>query len=202
MLLDLFAVFCRIGPATFGGGYAMIPVLEEEIVRKRSWLMQKEMGDLISVAGSAPGGVGVNAATFIGYRLAGVPGAIAAVVGIALPTFVIAAALGLIYTKLEDEPKVQAALLGIRGAVLGLIAIAGIKMARNALFDRSTVVLFAAALSLLILTGAHPFYLILAGMGAGWAIAVGKRLLGCKVRLDKAPRPAPDADIRFPEYYI
>ncbi len=74
-LWNIFWAFFKIGPTTFGGGYAMIPVLEREVVQKRQWVNGNEMSDVLSIAGSAPGGIGVNASAFIGYRLAGVPGA-------------------------------------------------------------------------------------------------------------------------------
>ncbi|WP_347231154.1 chromate transporter [Paenibacillus sp. DMB5] len=75
VLLQLFTIFFKLGPSTFGGGYAMIAAIEREIVNKKAWLKPGEIGDMVSVAGSAPGGVAVNSAAFVGYKLAGVLGA-------------------------------------------------------------------------------------------------------------------------------
>lgn len=87
MLTQLFVVFFKLGPSTFGGGYAMITAIEREIVDKKAWLKPNEVGDMISVSASAPGGVVVNSAAFVGYRLAGIMGAIISVIAITLPTF-------------------------------------------------------------------------------------------------------------------
>src|SRR5690606_3195030 len=109
MLLPLFWTFFRIGPATFGGGYAMISLIEHETVTKRNWIDEQEFSNLISIAGSAPGGVGVNAAAFIGYRLAGIGGAVVSIIGITLPTFLIVLGLSFLYISMDGNPKVAAA---------------------------------------------------------------------------------------------
>lgn len=131
LLFQLFWVFVRIGPVTFGGGYAMIPMIEREISAKRKWLGEEEMDEILSLAGAAPGGVGVNAAAFIGYRLAGVTGAIAAIAGITIPTFIIVCLLSAVYSQLTDQPKVIAAMKGINGAVIALILVAAYRMVRT-----------------------------------------------------------------------
>src|SRR4051812_8766650 len=112
MLSQLFWAFFRIGPSTFGGGYAMMPSIEREVVVKKQWMEDKELADMMSLAGSAPGGVGVNAAAFVGFRKAGIAGAIAAVTGVTLPTLLIVIALSVFYLLFQDNPKVAAALKG------------------------------------------------------------------------------------------
>ncbi|WP_046216222.1 chromate transporter [Paenibacillus wulumuqiensis] len=201
ILLELFLVFFKIGPATFGGGYAMIPMIEREIVHKRRWINEQELDDLLSLAGSAPGGVGVNASTFIGYRMGRVPGAIAALLGITFPTFLIVFAISLFYSRFGDVHKVQAAFLGIKGAVIGLIAVAAYRMGKNALFDRTTIIVAAGALILLLLTGLNPVILILCGLLLGILIIRVKKHFGLNARTEKE-RPADQDRQAQIEYYI
>ncbi|MFC4101404.1 chromate transporter [Paenibacillus xanthanilyticus] len=201
LLFDLFWTFCRIGPSAFGGGYAMIPIIEREAVAKRQWIPESELGELLTVAGTAPGGVGVNAAAFIGYRTAGVAGAIAAVAGITLPTFLIVFLLGLGYSAFGQHAKVEAALQGIHGAVIALIAAAAYKMAKTSLFDKATAGVAALALMLLIWTPIHPAILMVLGVAAGIAIIRAKERLGMRARTEKA-QPNVGEAVYYPEYYI
>ena len=94
----------KMGPVSFGGGYALIPVIEREVVEKRKWLQAEEVTDIVAVSGSVPGAIAINSATFIGYRIAGVMGAIAAMLGILLPTLCIVAGLSICYLQLKDNP--------------------------------------------------------------------------------------------------
>jgi len=186
LLLQLFWIFFKIGPATFGGGYAMMPMIEKEFVDKRKWMDRQEMSDLMSLAGSAPGGVGVNASAFLGYRLGKIPGALAATLGITLPTFIIVFLLSVFYSMFREEPKVQAAFKGIHGAVIGLIAVAAFKMGKNALFDRTTVITAAGSLALLLLTGLNPMVLIAVGLVLGITVIRLKKRLGLPVHTERA----------------
>ncbi|MGI2297133.1 chromate transporter [Paenibacillus sp. GXUN7292] len=185
MVIQLFWLFMKIGPVTFGGGYAMMALVEREVVTKRSWLNEREISDLFSVAGSAPGGVAVNVAAFIGYRLAGALGATAAVIGIALPTFAIVLALSLSYSAIEGHPLVESALKGIHAAIIGLIAVAAHRMMKSALFDKTTVAVSLAALVLLIIFHLNPIYIILCGLVIGIIIVNVKKKLGIPVQTEK-----------------
>ncbi|MDR4281811.1 chromate transporter, partial [Bacillus subtilis KCTC 1028 = ATCC 6051a] len=89
LILQIFFVFLKIGPITFGGGYAMIPVIEREIVIKKRWIRPQDVADVLVIAQSVPGAIALNSATFIGYTIAGVQGAVAALIGVLLPTFLI-----------------------------------------------------------------------------------------------------------------
>lgn len=199
LLWNLFWIFFKIGPATFGGGYAMIPIIEREVVMKRQWITTQEMNDLLAIAGSAPGGVGVNASTFLGYRMGKISGAIAAVLGITLPTFMIVFALSAFYSFFQDQPKVQAAFQGIHGAVIGLIAVAAYRMGKNALFDRSTIVVAIGALITLLITGLNPIFMIVFGLGIGILIIQAKKKLGMTTRTEKEEHDRIPPTI---EYYI
>ncbi|MDO3409108.1 chromate transporter [Saccharibacillus sp. CPCC 101409] len=201
LIPQIFAVFCKIGPSTFGGGYAMIATIEKEIVDRKGWMDKSEMGDMISVAGSAPGGVAVNAAAFIGYRLGGVIGALAAVTGITLPTLVVVLLLSLTYALFKDNPKVEAALKGVHAAVVALILVAAWKMARSSLFDVATYTLAAAALAILLFTNLHSIWLILGGPAIGAAVVAIRRLKRPDVRTEPGTQEL-DSSAMMPEYYI
>ncbi|HEY4390858.1 MAG TPA: chromate transporter [Paenibacillus sp.] len=200
-LMQIFAVFFKIGPSTFGGGYAMIATIEQEIVHKKKWMSQEEMGEMVSISGSAPGGVAVNSAAFIGYRLGGVAGAVIAVTAITLPTFFIVLILSLLGAVFKDNVKVAAALKGIHAAVVSLIIVAAYKMWRSSVIDSATLVIAAMAVILLLFTGIHPFYLILGGPIIGIVVVILKRNYGMAVKTERE-RPEEMKEPHFPEYYI
>lgn len=202
MILQLFVTFFRIGPSTFGGGYAMIPVIEREILEKKQWIDEKEMADMVSLSGSAPGGVGVNAAAFVGYRKAGLAGAVAAVAGITLPTFLIVIALSIFYLIFHDNPKVGAALKGIQGAVIALILMAAYRMAKQAVFDVATAFMSISAVLILLLAPISPIYMIAFGLLAGIVFVKGKEWFGFKVRTEKEHHSTTSQESVYPEYYI
>ncbi|TDF97549.1 chromate transporter [Paenibacillus piri] len=179
LLWHIFVSFCKISPISFGGGYAMIPVIEKEVVEQRKWMDSDEMNDVLSIAGSSPGGIAVNAATLTGFRLAGLPGALAAVLGISLPNFIIMLALTIGYAAVQNLPKVTAAFEGIHAAVVGFIAVAGWRMWRSAVYDRSTQLIFIGAVAALLLTHLHPAVLLIIGTVIGvmlykWQVKLGK----------------------------
>lgn len=184
LLWNLFLSFSKISPVTFGGGYAMIPVIEKEIVDTREWMDSEEMNDVLSIASSAPGGIGINAATLIGYRLAGLQGAIAAVLGISLPTFVIMLLLTIGYSFVHEMKKVTAAFEGIHAAVVAFIAVAGWRMLKSAVYDTMTTLIVVGALAALLFSGLHPAVLLLLGTAAGfvfykwkekWGVVLGRK---------------------------
>ncbi len=118
---ELFLTFLKIGAFTFGGGYAMIPLIKREIVEAKEWLTEEEMLDITAVAESTPGPLAVNTATFVGWRAAGTLGALAATVGVVLPSFVIMIVISGILAWVEQAQVVQFAFRGIRAGVLVLI---------------------------------------------------------------------------------
>ncbi|RUS46644.1 chromate transporter [Cohnella sp. AR92] len=201
-LAELLLIFARIGPMTFGGGFAMIPLITEEVVTKRAWLDAKEMDDMLSIASSAPGGVGVNAAAFVGYRRAGVLGAIAAVVGITIPTLIMGLLFYVFYSLLEDNVKVQAALKGIHGAVIGLMLTTAYRMSKTAIFDKMTIGL--ACVSLLGLTILHlnPLLVIVCGTVIGVAYLFIEEKLGRRIATESRRKAKRKPEVYYPEYYI
>ena len=180
----------------------MIPMVEREIVFKRKWLKEDEMNDLLSLASSAPGGVGVNASAFIGYRLWGVAGALAAVVGITLPTFILVCLLSAVYAELAGQPKAEAAMKGIHGAVIALILMAAYRMAKSSIFDKTTAATTVIVLVVLLSTGINPIYMIVIGLFVGILVVQVKQRLGLKVRTEKESEVYSGLESVYPEYYI
>ncbi|PZD97459.1 chromate transporter [Paenibacillus sambharensis] len=201
-LLPLFWVFFRIGPSTFGGGYAMIPAIERELVANKKWIDEKELADMLSIAGAAPGGVGVNAAAFVGYRKAGVAGAIAAVAGMTMPTFLIVICLSLIYLFFQDNPKVEAALKGIHGAIVALILLAAYRMAKSSILDIATTAVSILTFLLLFMAKIHPLAIIISGLFVGILLVKVKELFGLKVKTERTGTSTPKHELVYPEYYI
>ncbi|MFP5115833.1 chromate transporter [Bacillaceae bacterium C204] len=183
MTLQIFWTFFKIGPVTFGGGFAMIPLIEKEVVDRRNWLKREDITDIFALAQSVPGAVAINSATFIGKRMGGIKGAIAAMLGVSLPTFLIVLFLGAMYSLFQDNPKVEAAFLAIRASIVALIVYAAIKTGKTAIVDKSTFGLFVIGVPVLFFI--HPILVILAGAVSGIILTNIKEKLGYKVNTNK-----------------
>lgn len=120
-LWQLFASFFRIGAFTFGGGYAMIPLIQTETVEKRGWISDEDILEIVAIAESTPGPIAINSATFVGYRVAGVAGALCATLGVVLPSFVIILIISYLLREFAQITAVKYAFEGIRAGVLALI---------------------------------------------------------------------------------
>lgn len=131
MLFDLFYIFAKIGAFTIGGGYAMVPLIQSEVVDKRGWIERGEFIDILAVAQSTPGALAINMATFIGYRKKGILGSIAATLGCVMPSFLIILVIAMFFTKLMNVELVQRAFMGIRPAVAALIAFSVYKIGKG-----------------------------------------------------------------------
>ena len=118
---QLFCVFLRIGAFTFGGGYAMIPLIQHEVVENKKWITDDDILNIIAIAESTPGPIAINSATFVGYKTAGFWGAVAATSGVVLPSLVIIIIISLVLTQFEHLTAVKYAFFGIRAGVLALI---------------------------------------------------------------------------------
>jgi len=144
-IILLFSSFIKIGAFTFGGGYAMIPLIQREVVEKRKWITDKEILEIIAIAESTPGPIAVNAATFIGYKTAGFFGAFMATMGVILPSFFIISAVSLVLRQFENLKVVQYAFQGIRAGVLALILKALISMCKQCPRSRISYVIVLIA---------------------------------------------------------
>ncbi len=144
-LLLLYWIFAKISMFTFGGGYAMIPLFQDELVVKGAFLSETEFANLVALAQVTPGPVGLNAATYIGYGQGGIPGALMATLGLVTPSFIITLLAAIFIQKAKDNAILKNALAGVRPAVLGLIAAAVIFFANTSLFTQPINVIWTRA---------------------------------------------------------
>ena len=163
-----FSTFFKIGLFTFGGGYAMIPLIESEVVEKHRWVTKEEFVDLIAIAQSCPGVFAINISTFIGYKLRRTAGAVSCALGTALPSFLIILLIAMFFRQFEDNPVVAAMFRGIRPAVVALIAVPTFKMARQAKLNRYTFWIPIVSALLIWLLGVSPIYIILVAALGGY----------------------------------
>ena len=166
-LLTLFLSFAKVGVTTFGGGYAMIPILEREIVDTKGWASSEELMDYYAVGQCTPGVIAVNTATFIGYKVAGVPGGIVATLGVVFPSVVIISLIAGILTNFADIPAVKSAFAAIRVCVCVLIFNAVLKLWKGAVKDRAALVIFAAVFVLSLFLNLSPVVFVLLCAVAG-----------------------------------
>ena len=156
ILWQLFLAFARVGVMTFGGGYAMIPILEREIVDRHGWATEEELMDYYAVGQCTPGVIAVNTATFIGYKVAGALGGIVATLGVVFPSVVIITVIAGILTNFADVPAVKSAFAGIRVCVCVLIFNAVLKLWKKAVVDKATLVLFLGVFLLSVFLSPSP----------------------------------------------
>lgn len=147
----LFFTFFKIGLFTFGGGYAMIALLEEEFIQRRKWLDKDEFLDMAAIAESTPGPVAINSATYLGYKLAGVPGAATATVAVCLPSFLIIYAISLFFEQFTQLTVIANAFKGIQVCVIYLIFSAGVRMLKA--LDKSPFATGVLAAVMLVMVG-------------------------------------------------
>ncbi|MBQ1790241.1 MAG: chromate transporter [Oscillospiraceae bacterium] len=160
-LLSLFLSFAKVGVMTFGGGYAMIPILEREIVENRKWASSEELMDYYAVGQCTPGVIAVNTATFIGYRVAGPAGGVAATLGVVFPSVVIICLIAGILTNFADIPAVKSAFTAIRVCVCVLIFNAVVKLWKGAVKDKAGLVLFLIVFVLSLFFDISPVVFVL-----------------------------------------
>jgi chromate transporter len=166
-LWKLFLAFARVGVMTFGGGYAMIPILEREIVDRHGWATSEELMDYYAVGQCTPGVIAVNTATFVGYSVAGVPGGIIATLGVVFPSLVIITVIAGILTNFADLPAVRSAFAAIRVCVCVLIFNAVVKLWKKAVPDKATLVLFLLVFLLSVFLDLSPIVFVVLCAVAG-----------------------------------
>lgn len=160
-LLEIFTLFFRIGMFTIGGGYAMLPLIQKEVVDKKSWMSEEEFLDAISLTNSLPGPLATNAATFVGYRVSKVKGALAAVIGAVLPSIIIILIIASFFKNAADYPIVQNIFNAVRPAVVALILYSVIKLAKTAKITKNLNWLVAlTAFAAITFFDVHPIIVI------------------------------------------
>ena len=180
----LFCTFVKIGLFTFGGGYAMIALLEEEFIQRRKWLDKDEFLDMAAIAESTPGPVAINSATYLGYKLAKVPGAATATVAVCLPSFLIIYAISLFFEQFTQLTVIANAFKGIQVCVIYLIFSAGVRMLKA--LDKSpfatgvlaAVMLVMVGLSLAGVSVSSILLILLSGAAGVAAWLIGRRKEG------------------------
>ena len=165
---ESFKTFFKIGIFTLGGGYAMIPLIEEEVVNKKKWVEKDEMLDLIAIAQSCPGVFAINIATFIGYKLRKTRGAICTTIGTALPSFLIILAIAIFFSQFKDNPCVAAIFKGIRPAVVALIAVPTFNLGKRAKLNKFTIWIPVASALAIWALGVSPIYIIIIAAIGGY----------------------------------
>ncbi len=174
-LLTILLTFFKVGAFTFGGGYAILPVIRQEVVEKKHWVSEAVFSDILIITQGMPGQLALNSAIQIGIRLRGTAGGITAALGVTAPSVLILLTIAAyFYPLLRDNIYVQAVFYGLRPAVVALIAAAAIKMGREILQGWTGIILCAALLIIAIGTGIHPILVLLIGGLAG-IIIYGRR---------------------------
>jgi len=179
-ILELFLTLFKIGLFTFGGGYAMLALLESELVEKKKWIEKDEFLDMVAIAESTPGPIAINSATYVGYKKAGVLGATAATLGVSLPSFIIIFVISLFLDEFLSFTLVSYAFRGIQACVVYLILSAGVKMLRGmkknamSIAIMCTVLVCMVAFSLFTVKFTSILYIIVAGLIGLAVYAAGK----------------------------
>ena len=180
--LTAFKSFFKIGMFTLGGGYAMIPIIEHEVVDKQKWIERDDFIDIVAVAQSCPGVMAINMSTFVGYRLRRTKGAFCMTLATALPSFLIILAIAMFFKQFEDNAVVESIFRGIRPAVVALIAAPLLKMAKAAKITWATAAVPVVAALLIWLVDLSPVWIIFITIVATLAYTYLKEHHQSKVR--------------------
>lgn len=165
VLLRLFMSFLKVGAFSFGGGYAMLPLIKEEIIEVNGWLTNAEFIDILAVSEMTPGPIAINSATFLGYKVSGVMGSVVATFAVVLPSFIIMSLIFHFINKFKNSPYMEWIFTGIRPIVLGLIASASVSVAMDAFVDVKSILISIGLFYLVSFKKLNPIYaIILAGI--------------------------------------
>ncbi len=174
--LELFCSFLKIGIFTFGGGYAMIPIIQAEVITRKGWIKEQEFLDLLTLAQSAPGPISLNTAVFVGYKMYGYRGALSSLAGVVLPSFTILLLVAMFFSQIRENPIVDAAFRGMQPIVVAIMLAPILGFTKGMHW---TLIALAAAITMVIwYFGVSPIYLLVAGAVAGllWAATRGKEV--------------------------
>ena len=173
---ELFCSFLKIGVFTFGGGYAMIPIIQAEVITRKGWIKEQEFLDLLTLAQSAPGPISLNTAVFVGYKMYGYRGALSSLLGVVLPSFTILLMVAIFLSQIRENPIVDAAFRGMQPIVVAIMLAPILGFTKGMHWSMIAV---AAAITLAIWHfGFSPIYLLIAGAAVGllWAAARGEEV--------------------------
>ncbi len=159
---QLFLTSLKIGMFSFGGGYAMLPLIKSEVVGK-GWMTQPEFIDMVSLSQMTPGPIAINACTFVGYKMGGITGALAASTGMILPPFIFISIVAMLWMKFAEAGVIKTIFSVLRPTTVGLIGAAALILARSSLVNLVSIVLFLIALVVMLKTKINPIWLIISG---------------------------------------
>lgn len=167
ILMDMFITFFKIGAFTLGGGYAMLPIIQKEVVEKKKWIGETEFLDMVAISQSAPGPLAVNISAFVGQKMKGLMGLITSTLGAILPSFIIIILVASVFLGIENSPVVQRVFQGIRPAVVALIAVPVISMGKTAKVNKKNFIIPLLAAVLVAIFKITPIYVILVAAAIG-----------------------------------
>lgn len=167
ILLDLFWIFFKIGTFTIGGGYAMVPLIEKEVVDKKGWVGKDDFVQMFALAQSSPGPIAVNVSVFVGYKVAGIPGMLVSVFGTIFTAFAILLVVAMLYTGVSSNHYVESMFKGIRPAVVALVAAPVIRMSKNAKINKKTILIPIITAVLVAFLKVNPIYIIIIAAAGG-----------------------------------
>ena len=168
LYLQLFMTFVKIGAFTFGGGWAMIPIIEREVVDKHKWISREEFLDQLTITQSLPGILAVNVAVLVGNKLRGLKGSVVAALGTILPSFFMILLIAIFFTRIYDNPTIISIFKGIRPAVVALIVVPVLTTAKSARINRFTVIIPLVVALAIYSGGVSPIFCILLGALGGY----------------------------------
>lgn len=160
VLLDLFITFAKIGAITFGGGYAMLPILQREVVEKKQWATNEDVMDYYAIGQTTPGIIAINTATFVGQKTKGTLGGVAATLGVVFPSLIIISIIAYFLNAVSDSELLSSAFSGIRVSVYILILQAVLKLWKKAVIDKVGLIIFTIVFLLAVLTSYSPVYFV------------------------------------------
>lgn len=160
LLVRLFIAFLKIGTFSFGGGYAMLPLIQKEIVESNTWISMSEFTDIIGISQMTPGPVAINSATFVGYKVGGIIGSIIATLGVITTSFILITIINKLLSKFKESKVVKAALLGMRPVLIALIIYAFIDLAKESYVDLKSIIITLIIGVILLSKKVHPILVI------------------------------------------
>lgn len=170
ILLELFNCFFKIGAFTFGGGYAMIPLIEREVVDNKKWIERKEIVDVFALAQSLPGAIAINTSTFIGYKILGKVGAIVSTIGIILPSLIIITLIAMFFSLVRGNLLFEKIFDGISPAIVALILVAGIKIVKQSVKDKIGIIILLCTIVFITFFNMQAIFTIIGGALVGISI--------------------------------
>lgn len=161
ILIQLFLTFAKIGTFSIGGGYAMLPFIQREVITNHHWMTVQEFSDVLAISQMTPGPVAINSATYVGYTTGGILGSIAATLGVVLPSFFMIMIIATFFIKLYEKKATKAVFKGIRPGVLGLLAAAAYTVTITSVSDFKSVIIFIISFAVLFIKKVDPIMVIL-----------------------------------------